>query len=46
MASAVTLGQISVSFTLLKLASVVVVAVIFVVGIGLVLLRPKQKERS
>ncbi|MBK6294220.1 MAG: hypothetical protein IPF55_07755 [Rhodoferax sp.] len=44
MAFAVTLGQISVWFALLKLALMVAVGVIVVMGIALIFRRPKQKE--
>ena len=42
MAFAVTLGKLSVWFALLKLALMVAVAVILVMGIALVLRRSKQ----
>ena len=44
MAFAVTLGQISVWFALLKFALMVAVGVILVMGFALVFRRPKQKE--
>ena len=44
MTFAVTLGQISVWFMLLKLALIVAVGVILVMGIALIFRRPKQKE--
>ena len=44
MALAVTLGQISVWFALLKFALIVAVGVIFVMGIALIFRRLKQKE--
>lgn len=44
MAFAVTLGQISVWFGLLKLALMVAVGVIVVMGIALIIRRSKQKE--
>ena len=43
MAFAVTLGQISVWFTLLKFALMAAVGVIVVMGIAFVFRRPKQK---
>ena len=44
MAFAVTLGQISVWYSLLKFALMVSVGVILIMGIALVFRRPKQKE--
>lgn len=44
MAFAVSLGQISVWFALLKLALMVAVGVIVVMGITLIFRRPKKKE--
>ena len=44
MAFAVTLGQISVWFALVKLALLVAFGVIVVMGIAFVFRRPKQKE--
>lgn len=44
MAFAVTLGQISVWFSLLKFALIVAVGAIIVMGIALIVRRPKQKE--
>lgn len=44
MALAVTLGQIAVWFSLLKLALMVAIGVIVVMGIALLLRRPKRKE--
>jgi hypothetical protein len=44
MALAVTLGQISVWFAVLKFALIVAVGVIFVMGIALIFRRLKQKE--
>ena len=46
MAFAVTLGQLSVWFALLKLALIVAVAVIFVMGIALVFRKPKQNSNQ
>ena len=43
MAFAVTLGQISVWFSMLKLALMVAIGVIVVMGIALIFRRPKQK---
>jgi hypothetical protein len=44
MAFAVTLGQISVWFALLKFALMVAAGVIVIMGFALVFRRPKQKE--
>jgi hypothetical protein len=44
MAFAVTLGQISVWFSVLKFALIVAVGVIVVMGFVLVFRRPKRKE--
>lgn len=44
MALAVTLGQISVWFAVLKFALIVAVGVIFLMGIALIFRRLKQKE--
>ena len=46
MAFAVTLGQLSVWFALLKLALMVAVAVILVMGIALVFRKPKQNSNQ
>ena len=44
MAFAVTLGQVSVWFSVLKFALIVAVGVIVVMGFTLVFRRPKRKE--
>ena len=44
MAFAVTLGQVSVWFLVLKFALIVAVGVIVVMGFALVFRRPKRKE--
>ena len=44
MAFSVTLGQISVWFSLLKLALLVAVGVIVVMGFALIMRRPKRSE--
>jgi hypothetical protein len=46
MAFAVTLGQLSVWFALLKLALMVAVGVILVMGIALVFRKPKQNPNQ
>lgn len=46
MAFAVTLGQISVWYSLLKFALIVAVGVIVVMGLALVFRHPKQKENQ
>ena len=44
MAFAVTLGQISVWFSLLKFALLLAIGVIVVMGLALIFRRPKHKE--